>query len=117
VSKRSLRIYLLDIMEEIERIEKFFSSIKSEEDLKTNDVVFYATLKALENIGEAIKHIPNEIREMYPEIPWKQIVALRNILVHEYFGISYSIIYDIAINELPLLKNAIIQIQEEVNER
>ena len=110
MSKRSLKVYLLDILDEIERIERFFSSITSEIDLQKSELVFYATLKSLENIGEAVKHIPEGIKNSYPQIPWKQIIAFRNILVHEYFGISFPIVYDIVVNELPELKKVINEI-------
>ncbi|MEO2068981.1 MAG: HepT-like ribonuclease domain-containing protein, partial [Desulfurobacteriaceae bacterium] len=74
MSKRSVEIYLLDILDEIKRIERFFSSVSSENELKSNELVYYATLKCLENIGEAVKHIPESIKNLYPQVPWKQIV-------------------------------------------
>ncbi len=107
MSKRDTSIYLKDILEEIRKVKEFFSTIKNKEDLDENELIFYATLKALENIGEAVKHIPEDIKDSHKEIPWNQIVGLRNILIHEYFGISTAIIYDIVVNELPLLQQVI----------
>jgi len=114
MSKRSMKVYLLDILDEIERIERFFSSISSETELEKNELVYYATLKCLENIGEAVKHIPEKVKNLYPQIPWRQIVAFRNIIVHEYFGNSVPIVYDVVTNELPALKIVVKKILEEV---
>jgi len=118
VSKRSLKVYLLDILDETKRIERFFSSITSEIELQESALVFYATLKSFENTGEAVKHIPEGIKNSYQQIPWKQIIAFENILVHEYFGISFPIVYDIVVNELPELKKVINEIlkKEVTNE-
>jgi len=72
-------------------------------------MVLYAVLKALENIGEAVKHIPEEVRNLYP-LDWRKIAGLRDIIAHEYFNIDYEIIWDIIKNKLPELKTAIITI-------
>ena len=66
-------------------------------------MVYYAVLKALENIGEAVKHIPEDLKNRYA-IEWKKISGLRDILIHEYFGIDQEIIWDVVINKLPELK-------------
>lgn len=101
---RDLKIVLEDIIDEIERIKKFTREIESLEDFSENDLVFYAVLKSLENIGEAVKHIPEEKR-IYP-LEWKKIAGLRDILIHEYFGIDVEIIWDIINKKLPELENA-----------
>ncbi len=114
MSKRSIKVYLLDILDELERIERFFSSISSAAELKENELVYYATLKCLENIGEAVKHIPESLKNLYPQIPWRQIVAFRNIIAHEYFGISVPIVYDVVTKELPSLKIVVKKMLKEM---
>ncbi|MDD3626560.1 MAG: DUF86 domain-containing protein [bacterium] len=104
--KRDIKILVQDIEEDIYRIEKFTEQIKNKKQFAENDLVFYAVLKALENIGEAVKHIPDDLKQSY-DIEWKKISGMRDIIIHEYFGIDAEIIWDIIKNKLPKLKKAI----------
>ena len=65
-----------------------------------------AVVRNLEVIGEAVKRIPDEMRQKQPAVDWKKIAGLRDILVHEYFGIDVEIIWDIAQNKLPSLEQS-----------
>lgn len=60
-----------------------------------------AVIRNLEIIGKASKNIPEKIKRTYPEIPWKQMYGLRNLVVHEYFGIDYENIWKIISKDLP----------------
>lgn len=84
---RDLRMYLLDIIDECHHIKNFLQDVKSYEEFTENLEKVYATAKAYENIGEAAKQIPQGIKEKYQNIPWKEIVGMRNIMTHHYFGI------------------------------
>lgn len=64
----------------------------------------FATVKQLEIIGEASNQLTEHFKKLYKEIEWREIVALRNILIHEYFGIDTKIVWDILQIDLPMLK-------------
>lgn len=66
-------------------------------DYKTVDAV----IRNFEVIGEASKNVPENIKEKYPNIPWEEMYRLRNRISHEYFGIDYEILWDIATKHLP----------------
>lgn len=100
---RDWTVYITDIISAIGRIEEYVGEstfAAFAQDLKTVDAV----VRNLEVIGEASKKIPTEIRTRYPSIEWKKISGLRDILIHEYFGIDIDIIWDIVKTEIPRLK-------------
>uniref|UniRef100_A0A832IAN9 DUF86 domain-containing protein n=1 Tax=Pseudothermotoga hypogea TaxID=57487 RepID=A0A832IAN9_9THEM len=105
--KRDITLFLQDIIEDIQRIKRFTAHLKSADELQSDDLVFYAVLKALENIGEAVKKIPEDLRNLYA-IDWKKITGLRNILTHEYFGVDSEILWQVLKEKLPELEKAVL---------
>ena len=109
---RDYKVYLEDTLEAVQKIQKYtegFSIDTFSRDSKTLDAV----VRNLEIIGEAAKRIPDEIRSKYPGIEWKKITGLRDILIHEYFGINIEIIWDILQKKLPALEKEIKKILSE----
>lgn len=109
---RDYKVYLEDILEAIGKISRYTAGVSQKafsEDERTLDAV----VRNLEIIGEAIKKVPGKIRSKYSEVEWKRIAGLRDILIHEYFGIDVDIIWDIVQNKLPVLEKQINQILSE----
>lgn len=69
-----------------------------------------ATIRQLEIIGEATKRLSLDIRNTYPNIPWRRIAGLRDVLIHEYMGVDIKAVWEITQKNLPLLKSTIIEI-------
>ena len=105
-------MFLEDILLSINRIAEYIGNYAFDEfrkDYKTVDAV----IRNFEIIGEASKNVPLEVKEKYPNVPWAEMYLMRNKVTHEYFGIDYEIIWDIAKNHLPENK---VQIQRILNQ-
>ena len=101
--KKDVGVFLRHILDSISSIEDYMKE-KSEQDfieaLETQDAV----MRRLAVIGEAAKNIPMSLREKHGNIDWKAIIGLKNVLVHEYFGVDISVIWHIIKDDLPKLK-------------
>jgi len=82
---RPYELYLNDIIEAIGRIEEYTVNFSSTE-FAENKLVLDAVVRNLEIIGEAVKMLPNEIKKKHPEVEWRKIAGLRDVIAHEYFG-------------------------------
>ena len=98
--ERKYEFYLEDIIVSIERIHEYIGDLEFIQFSQTN-IVVDAVVRNFEIVGEASKHIPNEIKDKYPEIPWEKMYSLRNMVTQEYFGIDYEMIWEIAKIDLP----------------
>ena len=103
---------LQHISDAIIEIESYIKNV-SYEDFQTNSMMQFASIKQLEIIGEAASQLTEHFRKLYKEIEWREIIGLRNILIHEYFGIDIKIVWDILQKDLPKFK---IQVKEIINQ-
>ncbi len=105
-SERDSILYLEDIILSMQRVQEYVAGLDFQHfkwDYKTVDAV----IRNFEIIGEASKNLPKLFKDKYINIPWEAMYRLRNRISHEYFGIDYEIIWDIATRQLPANYNDI----------
>jgi uncharacterized protein with HEPN domain len=111
---RDSRVYLEDVLEAAAKIRSYvegFDFISFQADGRTIDAV----VRNLEIIGEAIKQLPEDLRTGHPEVEWKKIAGLRDILIHNYFGIDIEIVWDVVQHKIPDLEAKVTQIVRELD--
>jgi len=112
--KRDVRLYIEDIIDCIAKIEEYTDSI-TEDDFHDNTQTQDAVLRRLEIIGEAVKHIPMRIRDKYPDIPWKNIAGLRDVLINAYFGVNLYRTWKAVKEDIPDLKVKIMAVRNDLS--
>ena len=111
---KEYQVYLEDILESIERIEEYVNNM-DENDFSENHLVQDGVMRRLEIMGEAVKNIPDEFRKNHPDIPWRNIAGLRDVLIHAYSGVNIKRVWKIISDDLPELKSQIAIIVQSLN--
>jgi uncharacterized protein with HEPN domain len=111
--KREIGDYVQDIIEAMGKAVDFVKGISFEEFVQ-DDKTAFAVVRALEIIGEAVKNIPDEVREKHPEIPWKGMSGMRNKVIHEYFGVDFGLIWKTIKERIPQLKPLLNKLLEDL---
>ena len=102
---KNFKAYLLHIIDEASYITVRSEGLEYKAFINNDDLT-RSFIRSLEIIGEAVKNLPQDYREQNPGIPWKKIAGLRDVLIHQYFGVDNKMVWDIIINEIPqLLQN------------
>jgi len=111
--KKDALVFIEHILECISLIEEYTEN-KNDADFLNSTQLQDSVIRRIEIIGEAIKNIPNEVKDNYKEIPWKKISGMRDILIHEYFGIDMELTLEVVKKEIPDLKKNILKIREDL---
>lgn len=109
---RNYTLYLKDILGAMDSIERFIAGM----DLATfqaDDKTTSAVMRKLEIIGEAVKRIPEGIRQKHPQVPWKEMAGMRDKLIHFYFGVDYHLVWRAIHARLPRVKQEIQKILQD----
>ena len=109
--KKDINIFLEHILESIYLIEEYIKDKSKSEFLKLTQLQD-SVIRRITIIGEAIKNIPDDFKETHPKIPWKQIIGMRDILIHQYFGIDLNLTWEVIEKDLPKLKKQIVSIKK-----
>lgn len=112
--KREIKDYLEDILDAIGEIKGFISGLKTFNSFVNSKEKVYATVYLLAKIGEAVKKVPDSIRSKYPQVPWRDIAGMRDILMHEYFKTDWERVWRTVNQDLQPLKEAVERILKEI---
>lgn len=113
--KKDVKLFIQDIFDCIEKINEYVFDITNQTEFVNDKKTYDAVIRNFIVIGEAIKNIYEEVRKNYPNVEWKEIMAMRNLLVHEYWGINEDVIWDSIKKDLPELKLIIARIRDSLS--
>ncbi|MGE5352137.1 MAG: DUF86 domain-containing protein [Acidobacteriota bacterium] len=105
--------WLKDILDEIALIEKY--SVKGEIVFQKDELIQTWMIHHLQTIGEAASKLSENLKQKYSSTPWRDIISMRNFIVHQYFGVDLEEIWNTVISDVPVLKNSINQILKETD--
>ncbi len=109
---RDHTLYLKDILAAIDSIEGFIAGMDLET-FQADDKTTSAVMRKLEVVGEAVKHMPDEIRQKYSQVPWKEMAGMRDKLIHVYFGVDYRLVWRAIKERVPQIKQEIQRILQD----
>ena len=112
MSKRNELLFLQDIYDSVNAILEFTTELDVDE-FAQNRLVYSATIREFEMIGEATIHLSDETLNRYDSVSWRDLKDFRNILIHEYFGVDHHIVWNTIKNDLPMLRDVVVTMMKE----
>jgi uncharacterized protein with HEPN domain len=106
---RDVHVYLQDILDACEKIRRYTGEMTLDQ-FGSDDKTVDAVIRNLEIIGEAARQVPSEIRAATSAIEWQRIAAMRNVLIHAYFGVDVEIVWDVITTKVPEMQSALRQL-------
>src|SRR5438309_1976839 len=103
---RDPTLLLEDIAGACDRIATYTLGV-SEERFRVETMMVDAVVRNLQVIGDATKRLPPELRQKYPDVPWREAAAMRDVLVHGYFGIDLDLVWDVVRRDVPVLRSKV----------
>jgi uncharacterized protein with HEPN domain len=107
--KKDPKVFLAHFLDSIQLIEEYSKKVNQAKFLKKKPLQD-AIIRRLEIIGEAVKNLPNAYKTKYPDVPWKQMAGMRDILIHEYFDVDLFLTWKVVKHEIPLIKKRLSEI-------
>lgn len=111
--KRDHKLFIKDIISAMKSIEEFVKGLSLDE-VREDDKTSSAVIRKFEIIGEATRHVPDNLKERYPNIPWKRMAGMRDRLIHAYFGVDYRLVWEAIKIDIPEIKPRLQEILVEL---
>ena len=111
---RNEQVFLEDILECIEKIGMYLQNM-TEQQFEQNSEKQDAVIRRIEIIGEAVKNISVQTRDKYPDIPWRQMAGMRDVVIHEYFGVSIGMVWQVAVFDLQEIKEKLVRVLKDLD--
>lgn len=108
MSSREWAFRIQDILNAIDKVKRYVKGLTFQQ-FKKDEIVIDAVVRNLEIIGEASKNIPAAVRRSHPDIPWQQMMGMRDVLIHKYFGVDIKIVWHTAKKYLPALEKQLVR--------
>ena len=111
--KKDDTIYVRHILDATERINEYLEGVTEAEFLQTG-LLQDAVVRQLEIVGEATRNLSEELRTKHSDVPWREVIGLRNRIAHDYLNVDFQLVWEVVQYDLPILKSRVLQILGEL---